>query len=400
MSAFTTLDDVAVAGKTVLVRLDLNVPMENGQVSDTTRIDRSMPTVRELRDKGARVVILSHLGRPKGERKPEFSQEALVAPLQQALGGTPVAFAEDCVGEPAERAVQALAPGQVLLLENLRYHKEEEKNDPGFAEQLARLGDVFVSDAFSAAHRAHASTVGIARHLPPVAGRLMQEELENLTAATESPRRPVTAIVGGAKVSTKLDVLYNLCAKVDVLVLGGGMANTFLHARGVDVAQSMCEHDMAEQARTIEVEATKRGCNLLLPVDGVVAQQLQQGAPSQTYSITHIPSDRMILDIGVETAKVIEHKLGSSATILWNGPLGAFEVPPFDAGTNRIARATAELTRTGDARSVAGGGDTVAALSRAAVLDQFSYVSTAGGAFLEWLEGKELPGVSILRKAA
>jgi phosphoglycerate kinase len=397
MARLRTLDDLEVAGRTVLVRLDLNVPMQDGKVTDATRIERSVPTVKELLDKGAKVAILSHFGRPKGKREPSMSLAPLCEPLGVALGRK-VAFAEDCIGAPARRAVDALRPGDAVLLENLRFHPGEEKNDPAFADQLAALGDAYVDDAFAAAHRAHASITGLVERLPAAAGRLMQAEIEALTRALDAPDRPLAALVGGAKVSTKLEVLGNLIARVDLLVLGGGMANTFLFAQGTAVGKSFCEQDMADTARTIMAKAERRGCELLLPVDGRVARRFEAGAPSEVVPIEQVPDDAMILDVGPGTVELIEEQLARCRTAVWNGPLGAFEIPPFDAGTTAIARRVAALTTDGKLMSVAGGGDTLAALAEAGVLEQMSYVSTAGGAFLEWLEGKELPGVAVLRE--
>jgi phosphoglycerate kinase len=325
-----------------------------------------------------------------------MSLRPIVEPLSQALGGKPVAFAEDCVGEPAKSVVDRLAPGGVALLENLRFHAEEEANDPEFARSLAALGDFYVNDAFSAAHRAHASTEGIARLLPSAAGRLMQAELQHLHDALSSPKRPVTAIVGGAKVSTKLDLLGNLVAKVDLLVIGGGMANTFLHAQGIGIGKSLAERDMAEKARDILAKAAGRGAEVALPVDAVVAAELKPGVATRTVAIGAVPSDQMILDVGPKTVAELNRRIAGCRTLVWNGPLGAFETPPFEAGTVAVARAAAELTSAGKLLSVAGGGDTVAALAQAGVVERFSYVSTAGGAFLEWLEGKTLPGVAAL----
>jgi phosphoglycerate kinase len=397
MSAFKTLDDVDVRGKTVLVRGDLNVPVEDGHVSDTTRLDRLAPTIDEIADKGGRVVLLSHFGRPKGVT-PEFSLKAIVLPALEEVLERPVAFAGDCVGPQAEAAVKALKDGQILLLENVRFHPEEEKNDPAFAKALAALGDLYVNDAFSTAHRAHASTEGIAHHLPAYAGRLMQAELEALSAALEAPKRPVLAIVGGAKISTKLDLLGNLVAKVDRLVLGGGMANTFLAARGVDVGKSLCEHDMADAVHTILQKAEAAGCEIVLPVDGVVAREFKADAPHQAVDNAAIPADAMLLDIGPKSVANLKALLAETETVVWNGPLGVFEKRPFDAGTVAVARAAADLTQAGKLLTVAGGGDTVAALAHAGVEDRFSYISTAGGAFLEWLEGKDLPGVAALKR--
>ncbi|WP_342236463.1 phosphoglycerate kinase [Inquilinus sp. OTU3971] len=397
MSAFKTLDDVDVRGKTVLVRGDLNVPVEDGNVSDTTRLDRLAPTIDEIADKGGRVVLISHFGRPKGVT-PEFSLKTIVLPALEEVLERPVAFAEDCVGPTAEAAVKALKDGQILLLENVRFHPEEEKNDPAFAKALASLGDVYVNDAFSAAHRAHASTEGIAHHLPAVAGRLMQAELEALSAALEAPKRPVLAIVGGAKISTKLDLLGNLVAKVDRLVLGGGMANTFLAAQGVAVGKSLCEHDMADAVHTILGKAKAAGCEIVLPVDGVVAREFKADAPHEAVDNSAIPADAMLLDIGPKSVANLKALLAETKTVVWNGPLGVFEKRPFDAGTVAVARAAADLTQAGKLLTVAGGGDTVAALAHAGVEDRFSYISTAGGAFLEWLEGKDLPGVAALKR--
>ncbi len=364
-------------------------------MSDATRIERLAPTIRELAQRGAKVVVMSHFGRPKGKPEAAFSLRPLAAPLADAIGRT-VAFAADCVGPPAEQVVAQLQPGEVALLENLRFHKEEEADDPGFARQLAALGDLYVNDAFSAAHRAHASTEALARLLPAAAGRLMQRELEALASALETPQRPVAALVGGAKVSTKLDLLAFIIGKVDTLIIGGAMANTLLFAQGVAVGRSLCERDMAETARGIIERARQARCRLLLPVDAVVARELKPGVVSETVAIDRVPEDSMILDVGPKTVAAICEQLAQSRTLVWNGPVGAFETPPFDAGTSAIAHRVAELTRAGKLLSVAGGGDTVAALAQAGVVDALSYVSTAGGAFLEWLEGRELPGVAAL----
>ena len=395
MVAFRTLDDIDAAERRVLVRADLNVPMEGGRVSDATRIERVAPTLEELAGKRARVVVLSHFGRPKGRRVAALSLAPLADRLAQALGA-PVAFAADCVGADAERAVGALAPGGVVLLENLRFHAGEETNDAGFAAALAALGEVYVNDAFSAAHRAHASTVGVARLLPACAGRLMQAELEALDRVLDTPARPVAAVIGGAKVSSKLAVLGHLIERVDVLVIGGGMANTFLHAQGHAVGRSLCERDMAATARDILARAESAGCEVLLPGDAVTTTRFEGGAPRNVVAVGEVSDDAMILDVGPETAAAIAARLESVKTVVWNGPLGAFELAGFDEGTNAVARAIARLTVGGQLTSVAGGGDTLAALARAGVLDDFTYVSTAGGAFLEWLEGKELPGVAAL----
>lgn len=396
MAKYRTLDDLDVAGKRVFLRVDLNVPMKDGAVTDATRIERAAPTVKELSEKGARVVIASHYGRPKGKANPEMSLAPLVGPLSDAIG-RPVAFATDCVGAAAETIVGALGDGDVALLENLRFHAGEEANDPDFAAKLAALADVYVDDAFSASHRAHASIEGITKHLPAHAGRLMQAELEALVRALEDPKRPVAAVVGGSKVSTKLDLLGNLVGRVDVLAIGGGMANTFLFAQGVEVGASLAERDLADTAREIAKKAEEKGCEILLAIDGVVADTLAAGVATETVDIDAVPADKMILDVGPKTVEAIAERLSDCKTLVWNGPLGAFETEPFDAGTNALAKAVADLTDRGALLSVAGGGDTVAALAHAGVLERFSYVSTAGGAFLEWMEGKELPGVAVLR---
>ena len=397
MARFRTLDDLDFHGKRVLVRVDLNVPMQDGRVTDETRITRAAPTLVQLAKGGAKVVVLSHFGRPKG-RDPSQSLQPLAAPLSRALGGIPVAFAPDCVGPEAARVVEALAPGGVALLENLRFHKEEEANDPEFADRLASLGDLYVNDAFSAAHRAHASTEGLAHRLPHAAGRLMQAELEALDAALGHPKHPVAALVGGAKVSTKLDLLNSLVAKVDLLIIGGAMANTLLLARGVEIGRSLVEREMLDTARAIFAAAERAGCKIVLPVDAVTAAALQPGVPTATVAIGAVPEDRMILDIGPASVAAVTAELEKAATLVWNGPVGAFETAPFDAGTVAIARAVAGLVGQGSLMAVAGGGDTVAALAHAGVEDRLSYVSTAGGAFLEWLEGRELPGVEALKQ--
>jgi len=396
MSSLKTLEDLGdLSGKRVLLRADFNVPLKDGQVSDATRLARTKDTVARLTAAGAKVVILSHLGRPKGARVAEMSLAPIVAPLSAILG-QPVAFAEDCVGQAAEDAVAALGAGQVLLLENLRYHAGEEANDPAFAAALASLGDAFVSDAFSTAHRAHASTEGLAKLLPSAAGLLMQEEIEHLSKALEQPERPLAAIVGGSKVSTKLDLLGNLVRKVDCLVIGGGMANTFLHARGVAVGASLCEKDLADTARQIEAAAQAAGCSIVLPVDAVVAPAIDAGDKAETVALDAVPDDRMILDVGPASIAAVNEQLAAAKTLVWNGPLGAFEFPPFDRATDAVAQEAARLTAAGSLLTVAGGGDTVSALIHAGVAEQVSYLSTAGGAFLEWLEGKELPGVAVL----
>ena len=395
MPSFLTLDDIEVGSKRVLLRADLNVPVRNGVVTDTMRIARLAPTIRELADKGARVVVMSHFGRPENGFDPTLSLRPLVEPLSRAVE-RPVAFASDCVGPEARRVVDGLAPGGVALLENVRFHKGEEANDPTFARELAALGDIYVNDAFSTAHRAHASTEAVARLLPAVAGRLMQAELEALKAALEAPKRPVAAIVGGAKVSTKLQLLEFMLAKVQVLIIGGAMANTMLFAQGRNIGRSLVEREMAETARGILAAAKSASCELVLPVDVKVARVLREGVATQTVPIDRVPDDSMILDIGPASVELIGSWLARCPTLVWNGPVGAFEVKPFDAGTTAIGRRVAALTRAGKLMSIAGGGDTVAALNQAGVADQLSYVSTAGGAFLEWLEGRELPGVKAL----
>jgi phosphoglycerate kinase len=400
MNSFRTLDDLGdVRGKRALVRVDLNVPVKDGVVTDATRIERVAPTIAELSDKGARVLLLAHFGRPKGKRIPDMSLDSVAWAVADVLE-RPVAFAGDCVGPEAEEAVGHLGEGGILLLENTRFHAGEEANDADFAARLAALGDLYVNDAFSAAHRAHASTEGIARLLPSYAGRAMQAELEALEKALGSPAKPVVAIVGGAKVSTKIDLLSNLIRKADVLIIGGGMANTFLAAQGVAVGRSLHEPDLADTARRILEEAKQAGSEIVLPSDAVVAAELEPGVASETVPLDRVPADSMILDVGERTSAAVGERIGRAATLLWNGPLGAFEVEPFDRGTVAAARRAAERTREGHLLSVAGGGDTVAALNKAGVAEDFSYVSTAGGAFLEWLEGKSLPGVEALRRAA
>ncbi|WP_333816656.1 phosphoglycerate kinase [Tabrizicola sp.] len=390
-----TLDDMDLAGKTVLVRVDINVPMEGGRVTDMTRIDKIRPTVDDILAKGGKPVLLAHFDRPKGRVVPEMSLGHVVTALEGSLGRK-VVFGSDCVGEAAAAAIAKAGPGEVVLLENTRFHPGEEKNDPELAAQMAKLGQVFVNDAFSAAHRAHASTEGLARLLPSAAGRLMAAELKALEAALGSPERPVVAVVGGAKVSTKIELLANLVTKVDHLVIGGGMANTFLVAEGIEVGQSLAEREMAEMAREIRHRAQKSGCQIHLPVDVVVAREFKAGADSQVVSVLKCPPDAMILDAGPETVKQLEGVFAGARTLIWNGPLGAFEIEPFDAATKAAAQAAARLTREGKLVSVAGGGDTVAALNAAGVAADFTFISTAGGAFLEWMEGKELPGVKAL----
>ena len=396
MPKFRTLDDIAVRGKRVLLRADLNVPIKNGVVTDTTRIERLAPTIDALLGRGAKVIVISHFGRPKGKRDPALSLRPLIAPLSRAIGDRDVIFAEDCVGDEAKRVISALRPGQVALLENLRFHKEEEANSPDFAGAFAELGEVYVYDAFSAAHPAHASIDALARLLPNAAGKLMQAELTALTAALETPRRLVLALIGGAKVSTKLDLLRYLIGKVDILVVAGVMANTFLFAEGREIGRSLCERDMADSARETLIVAHRRNCHVVLPEDVVVAATLDPEVASRTVGIEVVPSDMMILDVGPLTVTRIAALLEEASTLIWNGPHGAFETPPFDRGTVAVAKKIGELTRAGKLLSVAGGGDTVAALDAARVSDELSYVSTAGGAFLEWLEGRELPGVTAL----
>ena len=396
MSAFRTLDDADLAGKRVLVRVDLNVPMDNGTVSDTTRIDRILPTIREIADKGGKVILLAHFGRPKG-RDEKNSLRQVVPALAHALG-RPVTLVEDCIGEDVAKAVAAAKNGEVLLLENTRFHAGDEKNDPEFVKALAANGDLYVNDAFSAAHRAHASTEGLAHVLPAFAGRTMQAELEALSAGLDHPARPVMAIVGGAKVSTKLDLLGNLVKKVDVLVIGGGMANTFLAARGLDVGKSLCEHDLAATAREIEEKAKTAGCEILLPVDALVAREFKAHPGHRVVPVGEVAADEMILDAGPLSIAEVVLRLETMKTLVWNGPFGAFELPPFDTATVAVAKAVAKRVKAGELIAVAGGGDTVSAMNHAGVADDLTYVSTAGGAFLEWMEGKPLPGVEALRK--
>ena len=396
MSHFRTLDSADVSGKRVLVRVDLNVPMEHGKVTDATRIERIAPTITEIAGKGGKVILLAHFGRPKG-RDAKESLQPVAAEVAQVIKKH-VGFADDCIGEAAEKAVAAMNNGDVLLLENTRFHKEEEKNDPAFVEKLSLLGDIYVNDAFSAAHRAHASTEGLAHKLPAYAGRSMQAELEALTKALEAPQRPVIALVGGAKVSTKLDLLENLITRVQALVIGGAMANTFLHAQGINVQKSLAEKDMAETARRILAKAEDAGCAIILPVDAIVAFHFQANAPSHAYGIDALPADGMVLDVGSQSIERIKGAIDDAATLVWNGPLGAFEMTPFDQGTVIVAHHAAERTKAKKLVSVAGGGDTVAALNHAHVAGKFTYVSTAGGAFLEWLEGRKLPGVEALRR--
>jgi len=400
MAKFQTLDDIDVRGKRVLLRADLNVPVKDGVVTDATRIERLAPTIEALSEKRAKVIVMSHFGRPKGQPDPAYSLRPLVAPLSQAIGGRAVAFAEDCIGEKVKRVVAALRPGEVALLENLRFHKGEEANSPDFARALAELGDIYVDDAFSAAHRAHASIAALAHLLPAAAGKLMEAELAALNAALENPARPVMALIGGAKVSTKLDLLCFVIGKVDLLAIGGAMANTLLFAEGKEVGRSLTERDMAENARQLLALAREHNCRVLLPEDAVIAAELAPGTLTRAVPIDMVPGDMMILDIGPKTVARIAAALEGARTLVWNGPLGAFETRPFDEATVAVAKKVGELTQAGKLLSVAGGGDTVTALAAAGVTDRLSYVSTAGGAFLEWLEGRELPGVAALAAAA
>jgi len=396
--AFKTLDDIGdVAGKRVLVREDLNVPMADGTVTDDTRFRATLPTVTELADKGAIVLILAHFGRPKGKRDPEMSLALVTKPYEQVLGRS-VRFVGDCVGDEAAEAIATLKAGDVAILENTRFHAGEEKNDSDLAAAMAKLGDFYVNDAFSAAHRAHASTEGLAHLLPAFAGRAMEAELTALDKALGTPEHPVAAVVGGAKVSTKLDVLKHLVAKVDHLIIGGGMANTFLAARGVDVGKSLCEHELTGTADAIFEAAERANCTIHLPYDVVVAKEFRANPPVRTVNVHEVAGDEMILDVGPAAVEALADVLKNCRTLVWNGPLGAFETPPFDAATVALARTAAALTRDGSLVSVAGGGDTVAALNQAGVGDDFTFVSTAGGAFLEWMEGKELPGVAALTR--
>ena len=396
MSSFRTLDNADLKNKRVLLRIDLNVPMENGKVTDGTRIERVAPTITEIADKGGKVIILAHFGRPKGV-DPKESLKPVAHEVERIIHRK-VGFAEDCIGPKAEAAVAAMKPGDILCLENTRFHKGEEKNEPAFVDALAKLGDIWVNDAFSAAHRAHASTEGLGHKLPAYAGRTMQAELDALSKALEAPKKPVIAIVGGAKVSTKLDLLGNLINKVQALVIGGGMANTFLHAQGINVGKSLCEKDLADTARRIMAKAEDAKCAIILPVDATVAFHFQANAPSHAYGVDAVPADGMILDVGSQSIERIKGAIDDAATLVWNGPPGAFELHPFEKATLELARYAAERTKAGKLVSVAGGGDTVAALNMAGVANQFTYVSTAGGAFLEWMEGKALPGVEVLRQ--
>ncbi|ASE40206.1 phosphoglycerate kinase [Brevundimonas vesicularis] len=395
---FRTLDDAYdLAGKTALVRVDFNVPMEGGKVTDDTRLRVALPTIQRLRDAGAKVALLAHFDRPKGQRVPSMSLKPVVQPLEELLGA-PVRFADDCIGPDAVEAIRDLDAGGVVLLENVRFHAAEEANDPVFAQKLADLGDLYVNDAFSAAHRAHASTEGVAHHIPAYAGESMRRELDALDAALGKPQKPVVGIVGGSKVSTKLDLLKNLVGKLDTLAIGGGMANTFLYAQGVDIGGSLAEKDMADTAREILAEAEAKGCDILLPVDVVVATEVKPGAAARTVKTGEaLATEDKILDAGPDTVARLNAAIDASKTLIWNGPLGVFEVPPFDAATVAAAKHVADRTKAGALIAVAGGGDTVAAVGHAGVAADLTFVSTAGGAFLEWMEGKPLPGVEALR---
>ena len=393
-----TIDDADVVGKRVLVRADLNVPMQNGVISDATRIERFLPTVRELTKRGARVVIMTHFGRPGGQVDPSLSLAPVAEKVAELLPDTKVSFAPDCIGEQAETVVAALSNGDVCVLENLRFHKGETDNDPAFVAELVALGDLYVSDAFSTSHRAHASTEGIARHLPAFAGPLMMLEVNALKAALEAPKRPVAAVVGGAKVSTKIQLLTNLVNKVDMVIVGGGMANTFLFAQGVQVGKSLCEPDYIDTVENILGRAAESGCKIVLPTDVVVASEFVEGAANEVVDVNAVPEDKMILDAGPQSVAGLVEKLSGCKTLVWNGPLGAFEISPFGEGTFALARAAAQATIEGQLTTIAGGGDTVAALNAANVTNDFTYVSTAGGAFLEWLEGRALPGVVALTR--
>ncbi|KZK98392.1 phosphoglycerate kinase [Pseudovibrio sp. Ad26] len=393
--SFKTLSDAELSGKRVLVRVDLNVPMKDGTVTDATRIERVLPTIREISEAGGKVILLAHFGRPKGKVVEEMSLAPVAGPVADLLG-KPVAFAKDCTGDVAKAAVDAMADGDVLLLENTRFYAGEEKNLPEFAKALAANGDLYVNDAFSAAHRAHGSTEGIAKLLPAFAGRTMQAELEALGSALSTPERPVLAVVGGAKVSSKIDLLENLVSKVDILVIGGGMANTFLAAKGVNVGKSLCEHDLADTANRIMAAAEKANCEIVLPTDAVVAWEFAANTKNETVALDAIPADAMMLDVGAASIEVVKAKIDEAKTLVWNGPLGAFEIEPFDKATVAAAQHAAARTKEGKLKTVAGGGDTVAALNHAKASEDFSYISTAGGAFLEWLEGKALPGVVAL----
>jgi phosphoglycerate kinase len=393
--SWKTLDDMDLKGKRVLTRVDINVPVEDGKVTDTTRIDRIVPTIKDILAKGGKPILMAHFGRPKGKVVPEMSLKVTVPALEAALGQK-VSFADESTGKTNADYIAEMGDGDVLLLENVRFNPGEESNDPAFIDALASLGDVFCNDAFSAAHRAHASTTGVATRLPSCAGRLMQAELQALEKALSKPEHPVVAVIGGAKVSTKLDLLGNLISKMDQIIIGGGMANTFLAADGYDVGKSLCEHDLADTAREIVARAKAGGCELILPVDVVTATEFKAGAASQTVGIDEVSSDAMILDAGPKSVARIKDVFDEAKTLVWNGPLGAFEIPPFNAATDAAAMCAADLSAAGELLSVAGGGDTVAALNKSGAAEKFTYISTAGGAFLEWLEGKTLPGVAAL----
>lgn len=393
-----TIEDADVTGKRVLVRADLNVPMQNGAVSDATRIERFLPTVRELSKRGARTVIMTHFGRPGGQVDPSLSLAPVAAKVAELLPDLKVSFASDCIGAAAEEEIAKLSNGDVCVLENLRFHKGETDNDPAFISELVALGDLYVSDAFSTSHRAHASTEGVARHLPSFAGPLMMQEVNALKVALEAPKRPVAAVVGGAKVSTKIQLLTNLVNKVDMVIVGGGMANTFLYAQGVQVGKSLCEPDYIDTVENILGRAAESGCKIVLPTDVVVADEFAEGAANSVVDVNSVPEDKMILDAGPQSVAGLVEKLSGCKTLVWNGPLGAFEISPFGEGTFALARAAAQATIEGQLTTIAGGGDTVAALNAAGVTGDFTYVSTAGGAFLEWLEGRALPGVVALTK--
>ncbi len=393
---FKTLRDMDLTNKRVLLRADLNVPSQRSKVMDATRIERLKPTIDYLRKTGARILILSHFGRPDGEQNPQMSLAFLIPTLEKCWGVKGIRFVPDCIGEKAERAAENIKAGEIALLENVRFHKGEKANDPEFTAQLARLGDVYVNDAFSAAHRANASTEGLAHHLPSAAGLLMEEELKALNAALDKPQKPVAAIVGGSKISSKLGVLNNIAKKTDYLILGGAMANTFLYATGADVGSSLCEKDMKDEALAIIKTAKDSSCEIVLPIDSIVVEELHSHATSQSVDSTAIPANKMAIDVGEKSIARVKDILNQCRTLLWNGPMGVFEIKPFDHGTNALARHAAQLTQSGALISVAGGGDTISALENAGAQDGFSYISTAGGAFLEWLEGKPLPGVAAL----
>lgn len=398
MTQFSTLDDVNVSGKTVLVRADLNLPMQDGMATDITRVERLLPTIKELIQHHAKIILMSHFGRPKGQRHEEESLKHLLPTLEKVFGQS-ILFANDCIGPDVIRLAKGLQPGQILLLENLRFHGAEEKNDPAFAKALAGLADIYVNDAFSCSHRAHASVVAITQFLPAIAGRGMQAELKALGQVLAHPKRPLMAIVAGSKVSTKLDLLQNLVQKVDFLVVGGGMANTFLSALGYPIGQSLCEFEMMDTARSIFEAAKISGCGMILPQDVAVTMDIKSQGLRRIAAISDVHPEDKIVDIGELTVRTICSKLATCATVIWNGPVGIFEIPPFDVGSIEIAKSIADLTRQGVLMSVAGGGDTLAALAHAGCSDEFTYTSTAGGAFLEWLEGKTLPGVAVLEAA-